>query len=146
MGTFISSLKNAASITLIDPIITHSFCIRIMPPTYTDISSTAVSYVAHSKLFPSHFAIFVDYLPILTLYTNISSLLTLMDSSLPKLKSNKRTQMTIPFSVLIQKALDMSFFPLSSPVVVCVHMSALMYKILVYLHLTSLILVFNSSG
>ena len=94
MGTFIGSLTNAASITLTDPIITHSFCI-------TDISSTAVTNVAHSNSFPSHFAIFVDYPPILPLYTNISSPLILMHSSSPKLKSNHWIQITTPFSVLI---------------------------------------------
>ena len=51
MGTFIGSLTNAASITLTDPIITHSFCIHTMPLIHTDISSTAVTNVAHSNLF-----------------------------------------------------------------------------------------------
>ena len=51
MGTFIGSLTYAASITLTNPIITHSLCIHTMPLTHTDISSTAVTNVAHSKLF-----------------------------------------------------------------------------------------------
>ena len=55
MGTFIGSLTNAASITLTNPIITHSFCIHTMPLTHTDISSTAVNNVAHSKLFSISF-------------------------------------------------------------------------------------------
>ena len=55
MGTFIGSLTNAASITLTDPIITHSFCIHTMPLTHTDIRSTAVTNVAHSKLFSISF-------------------------------------------------------------------------------------------
>ena len=55
MGTFIGSLTNAASITLTNPIITHSFFIHTMPLTHIDISSTAVTYVAHSKLFSISF-------------------------------------------------------------------------------------------
>ena len=55
MGTFIGSLTNAASITLSDPIITHSFCIHAMPLTHTDISSIAVTNVAHSKFFSISF-------------------------------------------------------------------------------------------
>jgi len=55
MGTFIGSLTNAASITLTDPIITHSFCICTMPLTHTDTSSTVVTNVAHSKLFSISF-------------------------------------------------------------------------------------------
>ena len=51
MGTFIGSLTNAASIILTNPIITHSFCIQNIPLTHTNISSTAVTNVAHSKLF-----------------------------------------------------------------------------------------------
>ena len=51
MVTFIGSLTNAASITLTDPIITHSFCNHTMPLIHTDISSTAVTNMAHSKLF-----------------------------------------------------------------------------------------------
>ena len=50
MGTFIGSLTSAASITLTNPIIPHSFYIRTMPLTHTNISSTAVTNVAHSKL------------------------------------------------------------------------------------------------
>ena len=55
MGTFIGSLAYAASITLTNPIITHSLCIRTMPITHTDISSTAVTNMAHSKLFSTSF-------------------------------------------------------------------------------------------
>ena len=55
MGTFIGSLEYAASITLTDPIITHSFYIRTMPLTPTDSSSTAVTNMAHSKLFSTSF-------------------------------------------------------------------------------------------
>ena len=47
--------------------------------------------------YPSHFAIFMDYPPILTLYTNISSPQTLIHSSSPKLKSDHWTQKTSPF-------------------------------------------------
>ena len=38
-----------------NPIITHSFCIHTIPLTHTDISSTAVINVAHSKLFSISF-------------------------------------------------------------------------------------------
>ena len=55
MGTFIGSLTSAASITLTNPIIPHSFYIRTMPLTHTNISSTAVTNVAHSKLFSISF-------------------------------------------------------------------------------------------
>ena len=55
MGTFIGSLTYDASITLIDPIITHSFHFRTMPLTHTDNTSRAVTNVAHSKLFSISF-------------------------------------------------------------------------------------------
>ena len=55
MGTFTGSLTSAASITLTNPIIPHSFYIRTMPLTHTKISSTAVTNVAHSKLFSISF-------------------------------------------------------------------------------------------
>ena len=55
MGTFIGSLTYDASITLTDPIMTHSFYIRTMRLTRTYISSTAVKNVAHSKLFSISF-------------------------------------------------------------------------------------------
>ena len=93
MGTFIGSLTYAATITLTDPIITHPLYICTMPLTHTDISSSAVTNMAHSKLF--------SISPILTLYTNISSAVTLMHSFSPKLKSNHWTQMTTSFSVII---------------------------------------------
>ena len=50
MGTFVGSLTSAAYITLTSPIFTHSFYIRTMPLTNTNISSTAVTNVAHSTL------------------------------------------------------------------------------------------------
>ena len=55
MGTLIGSLTYVTSITLTNPIITHSFYVRTVPLTHTDISSTAVTIVAHSKLFSISF-------------------------------------------------------------------------------------------
>ena len=55
MGAFIGSLTSAASITLTNPIITQSYYICTMPLTHTNIISTAVTNVAHSKLFSISF-------------------------------------------------------------------------------------------
>ena len=55
MGTFIGSLTSASSITLTNPIITHSIDICTLPLTHTNISSIAVTNVAHSKLFSISF-------------------------------------------------------------------------------------------
>ena len=55
METFIHSLTCAASITLTDQIITHSFYICTTPLTHTDFGSTAVTNVAHSNLFSISF-------------------------------------------------------------------------------------------
>ena len=77
MGTFIGSLTNAVSITLTDPIITHSFCIHTMPLTHTDISSTAVTSVAHSKLFS------ISFCNIRGLSSNLNSVHQYLQSSNP---------------------------------------------------------------
>ena len=77
MGTFIGSLKNAASITLTNPIITHSFCIHTMPLTHSDISSTAVTNVAHSKLFS------ISFYNIRGLPSNLNSVQQYLQSSSP---------------------------------------------------------------
>ena len=77
MGTFIGSLTNAASITLTNPIITHSFCILTMPLTHTDISSTAVTNVAHSKLFS------ISFCNIRGLSSNLNSVHQYLQSSNP---------------------------------------------------------------
>ena len=55
MGTFVGSLKSATSITLTYSIISHSFYVRTMPLTHTNISSIAVTNVAHSELFSISF-------------------------------------------------------------------------------------------
>ena len=77
MGTFIGSLANAAYITLTDPIITHSFCIHAMTLTHTDISSTAVTNVTHSKLFS------ISYCNIRGLSSNLNSVHQYLQSSKP---------------------------------------------------------------
>jgi len=77
MGTFIGSLTSAASITLTDQIITHSFCIPTMPLTHTDISSIAVINVAHSKLFS------ISFCNIRTLSSNLNSAHQYLQSSNP---------------------------------------------------------------
>ena len=77
MGTFIRSLTNAASIILTDPITTHSFCIHTMPLTHTDISSTAVTNVAHSKLFS------ISFCNICGLSSNLNSVHQYLQSSNP---------------------------------------------------------------
>ena len=77
MGTFIGSLTNAASITLTDLIIIHSFCIRTMPLTHTDISSAAVTNVAHSKLFS------ISVCNIRGLSSNLNSVYQYLQSSYP---------------------------------------------------------------
>ena len=77
MGTFICSLTNAASITLTNPIITHSFCIHIMPLTHTDISSTVVTNVAYSKLFS------ISFCNIRGLSSNLNSVHQYLQSSNP---------------------------------------------------------------
>ena len=112
MGTFIGSLTTSTSITLTDSNRTHSPYLRTMPLTHTYISSTVVSNMVHSRLFS------ISCCNIRGLSSDLNSvhitfsLQTLMHSSSPKLKSNRLTQMTTPFSPLIQNALDMSFFPL----------------------------------
>ena len=77
MGSFIGSLTNAASITLTNPIITHSFCIHTMSLTRTDISSTAVTNVAHSKLFS------ISFCNIRGLSSNLNSVHQYLQSSNP---------------------------------------------------------------
>ena len=77
MGTFTGSLTNAASITLTDPIITHSFCIHTMLLTHTAISSTAVTNVTHSKLFS------ISYCNIRGLSSNLNSVHQYLQSSNP---------------------------------------------------------------
>ena len=79
MGTFIGSLTNAASITLTNPIITHSFCIHTMPLTHTDISSTAATNVAHSKLCSISF----PFCNIRGLSSNLNSVHQYLQSSNP---------------------------------------------------------------
>ena len=77
MGTFIASLTNAASITLTNPIITHSFCICTMPLTHTDISSTVVTNVAHSNFFS------ISFCNIRGLSSNLNSVHQHLQSSNP---------------------------------------------------------------
>ena len=77
MGTFIGSLTSAASITLTYPIISHSFCIRTMPLTHTNISSTAVTNVAHSKLSS------ISFCNIRGLFSNLNSVHQHLQSSSP---------------------------------------------------------------
>ena len=77
MGTFIGSLTSAASITLTNPIILHSFYIRTMPLTHTNISSTAVTNVAHSKLFS------ISFCNIRGLSSNLNSVHQHLQSSNP---------------------------------------------------------------
>ena len=146
MGTFIGSLTNTASITLTNPIITHSFCIHTMPLTHTDVSSTAVTNVAHSK-------------PFYISFCNIRGLSCYLNSVRQHLQSSKRHAVFLTETKI--KPLDSnansilwshvkclgyelfsSFFPNGG---VCAY-SAMMYKVLVYLNLISLILVLNSSG
>ena len=77
MGTFIGSLTSAASITLTNPIIPRSFYIRTMPLTHTTIGSTAVTNVAHSKLFS------ISFCNIRGLYSNLNSVHQHLQSSNP---------------------------------------------------------------
>ena len=78
MGNFIGSLTNAASITLTDPIITYSFCIHTIPLIHTDISSTAITNVAHSKLFS------ISFCNIRGLSSNLNSVHQYLQSSKPQ--------------------------------------------------------------
>ena len=146
MGTFIGSLTSAASITLTNPIIHHSFYIHTMPLTHANISSTAVASVAHSKLFS------ISFCNICGLSSNLNSVhqhlqssnshaLFLTETKIRPLGPNDNSILSPHLN-----ALDMSFFPLFSQMLVFVHLSALMYKVLVYLNLTLLVPVFNSSG
>ena len=77
MGTLIWSLTSAASITRINPIITHSFYIHTMPLTHANISSTAVTNVAHSKLFS------ISFCNIRGLSSNLNSVHQHLQSSNP---------------------------------------------------------------
>ena len=77
MGTFIGSLTYDASITLANPIITHSFSICTKPLTHTDISPTTVTNVAHSKLFS------ISFCSICGLFSNLNSVHQHLQSSNP---------------------------------------------------------------
>jgi len=146
MGMFIGSLTNAASITLTDLIITHSFCIHTMPLTHTNINSTAVTNVAHSKIFS------ISCCNIRGQSSNLNSVHQYLQSSNPhalfltktKIKPLDANDNSILCPRLKWPGYRLS--PLSSQMVVFVHMFALMFKALVYFNLTLLILVFNSSG
>ena len=146
MGTFIGSLTSAASITLTNPIIPHSFYIRTMPLTHTNISSTAVTNVAHSKLFS------ISFCNIRGLSSNLNSVHQHLQSSSPHalfLTKTKIRPLDPNDNSILSPHLKCPRYELSpsfSQMVVFVHLSALMYKVLVYLNLTLLIPVFNSSG
>ena len=77
METFIGSLTSAASVTLTNPIITHSFYIRTMPLTHANISSIAVTNVTHYKLFS------ISFCNIRGLFSNLNSLHQHLQSSNP---------------------------------------------------------------
>ena len=145
MGTFIGSMTSAVPITLTNPIITHSFYIRTMPQTHTNISSTTVTNVAHSKLFPFSFC------NIRGLSSNLYSVhqhrqsssphvLFLTETIIRPLDPNDNAILSLHL-----KCPGYKFLSSFSQVVVFVHLSALMYKVIVYLNLTLLISVFNSS-
>ena len=146
MGTFIGSLTSAASITLTNPIIPHSFYIRTMPLTHTNISSTAVTNVAHSKLFS------ISFCNIRELSYNLNYVHQHLQSSSPHalfLTETKIRPLDPNDNSILSPHLKCPvyvLFPLFSQVVVFVHLSALIYKVLLYLNLTLLIPVFNSSG
>ena len=93
MWTFIGLLSIAASITVTGAIITHFIFTLCMSFT----QQLQIWHILNSFL--SHFAIFVDYPPISTLYTNISSPQVLMASSSQKLRSNHLTKMIILLSL-----------------------------------------------
>ena len=78
--------------------------------------------------FLSHFATFVDYPPISTLYTNIFNPQILMRASSLKLNLGHLILTTTPFCLINLNVLAMSCFCLSSLTVVLVHFSVLMYK------------------
>ena len=146
MGSFIGSLTSAASITLTNPIIPHSFYIRTMPLTHTNISSTAVTNVAHSKLFS------ISFCNIRGLSSNLNSVHQHLQSSSPHvlfLTETKIRPLDPNDNSILSPHLKCPGYELFSSfyqMVVFVHLSALMYKVLVYLNLTLLIPVFNSSG
>ena len=105
------------------------------------ISSTAVTNVAHSKLFSILlFSIFLCN--IRGTSSNLSSVHQHLHSSNPQALYVNDNSILSPHL----KCPGYETFLLFFLMVVFVHPSALMYKVLFFLNLTSKILVFNSSG
>ena len=136
MGTFIGSLSTAASTTLNDPIITH-FIFTLCLLIHTDFSSTAVTNGTHSKLFS------ISFCTIHGLSSNLNSVHQHLQTSSPHafflteteikpLDKNDNSTLSPPL-----KCPGYELFSSFFPSVVFVLSSALMYKVLVFLNLTS---------
>ena len=131
MGTFIGSLTTAASITLTDLIITHSLYTCTMPLTQKHTSSTAVT----NKLFS------ISLCNIHGLSSNLNSVHQYLQFSKPhalfltktKIKPLDPNNKFILFPHLKCPGYDL--FPSFSLMVVFVHLSAMMYKALVFFDL-----------
>jgi len=141
MESFIGSLAT----TFTDPINNHFiFTLWLSFTQIVALPQLPMWHILNS--FWSHFATFMDYLPISTQYNNISSPQVLMPSFSPKLRLNHLTNTIVPLSLSSSKmSWKWAFFFLSPNGGVCAFIRSDV-QILVYLNLTSWVLVVNWSG